>query len=93
MPELKRVHVLVQGRVQGVYYRASTRDRALALHLTGWVKNLADGNVEFEAQGDAINVENLLSWAEQGPPNARVSKLDCRRLDIITTETSFDIIY
>ena len=93
MEKVKRAHAIVWGRVQGVYYRASTRDQALALQLTGWVRNLADGNVEFEAQGEADKVDSLLRWAEQGPPNARVSKLDYTWLDPVNSEASFDIIY
>ncbi|MGB3620808.1 acylphosphatase [Ketobacter sp. MCCC 1A13808] len=93
MPDLKRVHAIVHGRVQGVYYRASTKDKALSLHLTGWVRNMADGNVEFEAQGSAGNVDALVAWALLGPPDAIVNKVDTGPLSPIPTESHFEITY
>jgi acylphosphatase len=63
---------LVAGRVQGVYYRSATVERAQALGLDGWVKNLADGRVEVVASGDAKAVAALTRWLWQGPPAARV---------------------
>jgi acylphosphatase len=58
--------------VQGVYYRSATAERAQALALRGWVKNLADGRVEVVASGDATAVAALTRWLWQGPPAARV---------------------
>jgi acylphosphatase len=58
--------------VQGVYYRSATAERAQALALSGWVKNLADGRVEVVASGDATAVAALARWLWQGPPSARV---------------------
>lgn len=89
--ELVRTHVLVKGRVQGVYYRASTREQALALGLTGWVRNLPDGRVEFEAQGRTSQVEQLITWAKQGPDHARVDELTQNRISTIAGEQSFQI--
>ncbi len=66
------VRCLVAGRVQGVYYRSATAERAQALALRGWVKNLADGRVEVVASGDAAAVAALTRWLWQGPPAARV---------------------
>lgn len=63
---------VVSGRVQGVYYRASAYDIARHLGLTGWVRNLPDGNVEALACGDAAALEEFEQWLRQGPPNARV---------------------
>lgn len=63
---------LVTGRVQGVYYRSATAERAQALALRGWVKNLPDGRVEVVASGDATAVVALTRWLWQGPPAARV---------------------
>lgn len=63
----------VTGRVQGVFYRQTTRDKARALGLSGWVRNADDGSVEIEAHGPAERLEELIGWCRQGPPGARVS--------------------
>jgi acylphosphatase len=59
--------------VQGVFYRASTSERAEQLGLSGWVRNLDDGRVELAASGDAEAVEALVAWLWDGPPRARVT--------------------
>lgn len=66
-------HFRVTGRVQGVFYRASTQERALQLGLTGWVRNAENGDVELVACGDATRLDRLEKWLWQGPPAARVS--------------------
>ncbi len=66
------VRLLVEGRVQGVSYRAAARAQALAFGLTGHARNLADGRVEVVACGDAAAVDALERWLWQGPPAARV---------------------
>ncbi|RMF75805.1 MAG: acylphosphatase [Alphaproteobacteria bacterium] len=72
MNDKKRVHLLVSGKVQGVWYRASTREEAVKLGVTGWVRNLPDGRVEAVAEGSREQLEQLISWCRQGPPAARV---------------------
>lgn len=67
---------LVSGKVQGVFFRASTREQALKLGLSGHAINLADGRVEVVAEGDAAAVEALATWLRQGPPMARVGKVE-----------------
>jgi len=71
----KRIHGTVSGRVQGVFFRATTRDRARALGLSGWVRNLPDGRVEFAAEGEESSVQELLAFLRVGPPGARVDEL------------------
>ncbi len=71
-----RVHVLIEGRVQGVFFRASTRDEAQARGLAGWVRNRADGRVEAVFEGDRRVVENMLSWCKKGPPYAYVDHVE-----------------
>lgn len=63
---------LVSGRVQGVFYRASTQAEAERLGLTGWARNLNDGCVEVLACGDADALNELARWLQDGPPRARV---------------------
>lgn len=77
----KTVHFIVSGRVQGVFFRASTRNKAMELGLGGWVKNLTDGRVEGQASGAAADVDKLAAWLSQGPEMARVLKLEVNELD------------
>lgn len=67
--------VLVSGKVQGVFYRQNTLEMATKLHLTGWVKNLSNGDVELVACGKENNVDALCEWLWQGPPAARVDNV------------------
>ena len=73
---IRRVRAIVSGKVQGVFYRKSTVDEAQQRSLSGWVKNLADGRVEFVAEGKSEAVESLIEWAKNGPPFARVSGIE-----------------
>lgn len=70
-----RVRFVVSGRVQGVCYRASVREKAESLGIEGWVRNLADGCVELVAAGEAIAIEDLAAWLWEGPPAASVSSV------------------
>lgn len=66
------IHCFVSGRVQGVWYRASTQKEANALGLTGWVRNLSDGRVEVVACGEKEKVMQLYAWLRRGPELAKV---------------------
>ena len=70
----------VSGRVQGVFYRASTRQRAQELGCRGYARNLADGRVEVLAVGEPTAVHALIEWLRQGPPAARVTDVNCTEL-------------
>jgi acylphosphatase len=70
------VRAVVSGRVQGVFYRASTAERAVELGLRGYVRNLPDGRVEVVAEGNPTAVEALLTFCRTGPPAARVERVD-----------------
>jgi len=74
-----RAHVFVKGLVQGVYFRANTRDTARHLGLTGWVRNLPDGRVETVFEGDRGDVDEMIRWCGKGPDAARVDKIDIQR--------------
>jgi acylphosphatase len=75
---LKQVQLFVRGRVQGVFFRASTQREAKRLGLTGWVKNRADGSVEVLAEGEEDDLKELIAWANRGPSAARVERVDVR---------------
>jgi acylphosphatase len=67
---------LIGGKVQGVFFRASTRERALDLGLSGRATNLQDGRVEVVAEGDAAALDALEAWLQHGPPQARVGRVE-----------------
>ena len=73
-----RLHILITGRVQGVYFRESTRQQATALGVAGWVRNLPDGRVEAVLDGPADAVRKLVAWCRQGPPGAQVDAVEER---------------
>ena len=73
-----RAYVLVGGHVQGVFFRGHTQRRANALGVTGWVRNLPDGQVEAVFEGEEAQVNDMAAWCRQGPPNAWVSACDVR---------------
>jgi acylphosphatase len=66
------VHLLVKGKVQGVFYRVSAKEAAETLHLTGWVKNTAEGNVEIKVSGDEESIKQFIEWSKRGPKDAVV---------------------
>ncbi len=75
---IKKANILVSGRVQGVFYRSSTRDKALELGIKGWVMNKPDGSVYIEAEADESNLDHFIEWCKKGPMMARVDNIDIR---------------
>ena len=73
-----RIRILVNGRVQGVFFRRSAGEQARALGVTGWARNLRDGSVEIVGEGNRHNLEVLLVWAHHGPPYARVDMVQVK---------------
>lgn len=72
----RRAHVRVYGRVQGVYFRSETTERARGRGLSGWVRNNPDGSVEAVFEGDDRLVEEMVGWCRKGPAAARVERLE-----------------
>lgn len=73
-----RAHVWVSGRVQGVFFRAHTKELADRLGLTGWVRNLPDGRVEAVFEGEEEAVREAVEWCRRGPPLALVERVEVR---------------
>ena len=71
-----RAQVIVHGLVQGVFFRASTREEALRIGVGGWVRNLSDGTVQALFEGEKKKVEEIIGWCHRGPSGAQVSKVD-----------------
>jgi len=87
---MARRHVVVRGRVQGVWFRESARRRATELGVGGWVRNMPDGGVEAELEGEAEAVAVLVDWFGHGPSGARVEALEVEDREP-TGETDFRV--
>ena len=75
-PMNKRISINVMGKVQGVFFRASAREKAEELGVKGFVRNEPGGSVYIEAEAEEIILEQFLEWCRQGPPRARIDKLE-----------------
>lgn len=73
---MKRVHVYIRGRVQGVFFRAHTRKAAMGFRINGWVRNLPDGRVEAVFEGRQPEVDAVIDWCHRGPSAAIVERVD-----------------
>lgn len=80
----------VNGRVQGVFYRATTQDKARSLGLTGYVRNLSDGSVEVLVCGASTKVDQLCNWLWEGPATAEISDVQCEVVEF-TSLSVFEI--
>jgi acylphosphatase len=87
---MKRVHVRIGGRVQGVFFRAEARTRAESLGLAGWIRNAPDGSVEAVFEGDDERVDSMVDWSRRGPSGARVDDLEVEPEEP-TGKTGFDV--
>lgn len=76
MSDRTRAHVFVSGRVQGVFYRANTRETAREKGVDGWVRNLDDGRVEAVFEGEESTVSEMVAWCHTGSPQARVDDVE-----------------
>jgi acylphosphatase len=90
--DVVRMHLWVSGRVQGVFFRATTSDQARSRGLTGWVRNAPDGRVEAEVQGRRSVVDELIDECRSGPPMARVSDVEVEQIDVVDDERRFRVV-
>lgn len=75
-PDRKTLHLVIHGRVQGVYFRDSMRREAQNLRVSGWVRNRSDGTVEAAVQGEPADVDAIVRWAHHGPQRAQVERIE-----------------
>lgn len=93
VPETVRAHLYISGIVQGVFFRAHTRNRARSLHLTGWVRNMADGRVEVVVEGIRSKIDEFISWCHKGPAAASVHGVDVTLQQATKEFTDFEVHY
>ncbi len=89
----KRIHLIVKGRVQGVFFRDYTLTKASELGLTGTVCNRNDGSVEVFAQGDELMLKELEKWCWQGSPMSQVTKVMMTELNETCSYSGFRVVY
>lgn len=88
-----RVHIFVEGKVQGVFFRQNTLYKAKELGVFGFVRNLPDGRVEAVFEGDKDKVEKMIDWAKEGPKYARVENCEVLYEDYKAEFNNFEIKY
>ncbi len=88
---MKTYSIQVYGKVQGVWYRASTQRKALSLGLTGTVQNEPNGSVSILASGEEKIIQNLIDWCKEGPPHAKVERVESKEITI-QNFSSFEVI-
>ena len=85
---LKKIHLLISGNVQGVFYRANAKKKAEEFNLTGWVKNTPNNEVEVLAEGEEENLKKLIEWCYNGSENAAVKDV---KVEWSENENKFDL--
>ena len=88
---MKAFKATVFGKVQGVWFRDSTRQEAIKLKVTGWVKNIPDGRVYLEAEGEENNLKSLERWLHIGSPYSRVDRVDLQWVVPTKTYSTFKV--
>lgn len=87
----KTVHVYVKGKVQGVFFRATTKEQAEKRGIYGWVRNVNDGRVEAVFEGEASAVDDMISWCQKGPPLSHVQEVKTQEMHSPLNCTEFKI--
>jgi len=88
-----QAHIIISGKVQGVFYRASTRDKALRIGVTGWVKNIPGGNVEAVFQGEKNKVMQMIEWCKKGPAYSKVDDVSVTWEELKEEFETFEVRY
>ena len=87
------VHVLIKGKVQGVFFRQALKVFAIKNNVYGWVRNLKDNRVEALLEGDSNAVNLIVEWAHHGPANARVDEIKFNNEEFKNKITNFEVLY
>ena len=90
---MKAFKATVYGKVQGVWFRESTRLEAIKLKVKGWVKNIPGGTVYLEAEGEENNLKSLERWLHIGSPHSRVDRVDLQWSEPTNTYSTFEVIF
>jgi len=91
--EKVRVHAVISGKVQGVFFRMETKGAAERFGVSGWVRNKRDGTVEAVFEGNREDVESVLAWCGQGPPASKVASVDIEWEEYTGGFTKFEVTY
>lgn len=89
---MHQARLLISGKVQGVFYRASCEEVALKYGLNGWVRNLSSGQVEVVVQGEEDKVKKLIEWCKKGPPHASIANIDIKWEEVMKQLQSFEVL-
>ena len=89
----QRVHLLVSGKVQGVFFRQALKVLAVKNNVCGWVRNLKDKQVEALLEGDSNAINLIVEWAHHGPANARVDEIKFNNEEFKNEFTTFEVLY
>ena len=93
MDEKVRVHLIISGFVQGVFFRSNTQEKAKEIGVFGWVRNLGDGRVEAVFEGEKERVEEMIGWAKKGPELARIENVEIKWEEYQGEFDDFEIKY
>jgi acylphosphatase len=88
---MKCLRLKIKGRVQGVWFRESTKQKADEFEICGWVQNSKDGSVIAEAEGEEEKLQNLIKWCHQGPEMARVEKVEVEEMSELRNYSNFEV--
>lgn len=88
----KKIHLLISGKVQGVFYRANAKRKAEELNLKGWVKNALDGKVEIMAEGEKDRLKEMIKWCYDGSSGAVVDKVEAEWMECEKKFDKFEIL-
>ena len=88
----KQYTLIIEGHVQGVFFRKSSREKAIALKINGWVKNTANNTVTMEIQGSQVHCDHMIKWCNKGPEKAVVTKITCIEEPLTLQKKGFEIL-